>query len=198
MADELTRCPACENTLRLPPELLGRPVECPKCGHRFTPNAPAGGPAPYPGPHRADGLTAPAVALLITAILTAVANLAGSPSAVLVNQDPAEWDLQVRKQIEVHQKPNAKQEEKDAMEAISKAMTADNLKGWLTPYCGLSWLTGVLTLVGAIAMLTRKAYALAVIGCLAAFFPSPCCPLQGPFGLWGLIALMGSGKSSFR
>ncbi len=197
MADDLTRCPACDNTLKLPPELFGRPVECPKCGHRFTPSAPDGDPVAYAGRPRADGLTAPAIALLITSVVTAVLNLLGTPSIILANQDPAAFNKQIQQQIEANRKPNMQPEEKEMMDKMSEAMTADNFKAWGNPYCGLSWLTGLLTLGGAIAMLTRKAYGLAVVGCLAAFFPSPCCLLQAPFGLWGLIALMG-GKASFR
>lgn len=197
MTDDLTRCPACDNTLKLPPELFGRPVECPKCGHRFTPTAPAGVSVAYGGPPRADGLTAPAIALLITSILTAVLNLGGTLSIIPANQDPAEFNKQMQQQIEAKRKPNMKPEEIEVLDKMSDVMTADNIKAWGNPYCGLSWLTGLLTLGGAIAMLARKAYGLAVVGCLAAFFPSPCCLLQAPFGLWGLIALMG-GKASFR
>lgn len=197
MADELTRCPACDNTLKLPPELFGRAVECPKCGNRFTPT---GSPPAYIGAPRADGLSAPAVALLVTAILTTCSNLFGLVGFIVpANADPAKWNEAVSKGFEAQRRPDMQADEREMMDKMAKAFEAEKLTAWGNPYCGLSTLTGFLTLIGAIAMLTRKAYVLAVVGCLAAFFPSlPCCILQAPFGLWGLIALMGSGKASFR
>ena len=59
----------------------------------------------------------------------------------------------------------------------------------------------LLTALGALLMLMRRGYLVALVGCIAALNPVnvPCCLLQVPFGIWGLIALLSdSGRRAFR
>jgi predicted Zn finger-like uncharacterized protein len=47
MPNLILDCPSCSRKLRVPEDLLGKPVKCPTCGHVFEPATP---PTPSPGP----------------------------------------------------------------------------------------------------------------------------------------------------
>lgn len=211
MADDLIHCPACGFQLRLPPELYGTAVECPQCHGRFTAPIPAVKPVavrPPPGreydavspveygepaPSRA-ALTAPAICLLVSSCLAAFMFAGLSLSLVELRSDPAEFDRAMEQALNNNPKMRGPQREQ-AKEWM--LWTRDNGPSVF----GALFALNALTAIGAILMLTQRGYWIAVLGCVAALNPVnlPCCLLQLPFGIWGLIALMSeSGRRAFR
>jgi hypothetical protein len=195
MADELIRCPACSHELRVPPELLGKTVECPQCGSRFL--APSGAGAPvvravtpnYAGfdgsgpqmPASGRTLRAPAIALIVTSVL---ALLLGAFSIISAEEN-------VRQIKKIAADPNTPQQMRDFIERFGLA-DAD-VNSTRRNAMIMMFLNGV-TLLGAIMMLKLQGYWIAVIGAIVALNPlnCPCCLLQAPFGIWALVALFGS------
>jgi ribosomal protein S27E len=196
MADELIRCPACSHELRVPPELLGKTVECPQCGSRFL--APSAGGAPvvravtptYEGfdgsgpqmPASGRSLRAPAIALLVTAGL---ALLLSAYSLISAEEN-------VRQMKQLAADPNTPQEIRDFMQRFGLAENVD-VDSVRRNAMIMMFLNGV-TVLGAIMMLKLQGYWIAVIGAVLALNPlnCPCCFLQVPFGIWALVALFGS------
>ncbi|HEY1376050.1 MAG TPA: hypothetical protein VGF55_04620, partial [Gemmataceae bacterium] len=114
MAEDLIHCPSCNFQLRLPPDLYGREVECPQCHTRFSAPVPRAAPTagapptvqpynggrpqavdfagPAYGPPAGGALTAPAVALLVVSLLSALFCGYMTISFVAVGHNPAEFD----------------------------------------------------------------------------------------------------------
>lgn len=194
MADELIRCPACSHELRVPPELMGKTVECPQCGSRFL--APNAGGAPlvraatpnYAGfdgsgpqmPASGQSLKAPAIALLIVSILSLLLNAYQMISA--------ESNVRQIKQIAVD--PDTPEPFRDFIQRLAENADANSLR---RSAMIMMFLNGV-TVLGAVMMLKLQGYWIAVIGSVLALNPlnCPCCLLQAPFGIWSLVALFGS------
>jgi hypothetical protein len=208
MADDLIHCPSCGFQLRLPAELYGSPVECPQCHVRFTAPVPAAHPA-GPRPPTAseydvvarpayDGgpnpLTAPAVALLITSLLGAAGWAYFALGLIELKNNPAQLDQIV--QDAINKNPQIRPEDRAEVKRIFDQMIE----------VGPPWSFGIgavnlATALGAVFMLIRRGYVLALLGTVLALNPInvPCCLLQVPFGIWGLIALLSeSGRRAFR
>jgi hypothetical protein len=208
MAEDLIHCPSCNFRLRLPPDLYGHEVECPQCHNRFVAPVPQGG-VPVarsaepggawganhsPPPASGAGLTAPAVCLLVTALLAVLSNGYTALSFVAIQANPAEFDRELERQMDQHKDMTPEQREQ-----IKQFMTGFKDYG-LGTFAVLAVLN-LITALGAAMMLARKAYGLAVLGCVLGLNPvnvGCCFVLQVPFALWGLIVLMGSGKQAFR
>jgi hypothetical protein len=213
MPDDLIHCPACSFQLRLPHELYGSPVECPQCHTRFTAPVPAVRPAPAPPPGReydaayhapqdddyrrpagGGGLTAAAIALLVVGLLSTLIFGIMARASIVIKSDPAQFD-QLLREVE-DRNPNIDQDERDQLR---------QLLGWFRDNgavaCGIEAALNLITVLGAIMMLVRRGYGLAMLGCVLALNPTnlPGCILQMPFGIWGLVALFSeSGRRSFR
>jgi hypothetical protein len=216
MADDLIHCASCGFQLRLPTELYGTAVECPQCHSRFTAPAPTVRPAAdrsppgreynavaravedeYDrGPQSAGAsLTAPAVCLLVTSLIGVVLSGFMTLAFIDAQNDPAEYDKGVQEALD--RNPNLQ----PAQRAQVKRW-ADEAREYGTATFGTLLGLNLVTALGAVQMLRRRMYGLAVLGCVLALNPAniSCCFLgQVPFGLWGLIALMtDDGRRAFR
>ena len=216
MADDLIHCPACGFQLRLPTELYGTPVECPQCHARFTAPAPAARPAadrPPPGreydagarsvpdgnernrPTSGAGLTAPALCLLVTSLLGILVNGYMAMVFVEAKNKPNEYNQAIEDAIK--QQPNL-QPPQQAQFREGANWFRDN---GTAPF-GVLLALNLVTALGAVQMLRRRTYGLALLGCIFALNPvnfGCCFVVQVPFGLWGLIALLtGDGRAAFR
>jgi hypothetical protein len=209
--DDLIYCPSCNHKLRLPPELMGQSVECPQCHSHFTapPRAhlPAAPQPPVAAPAYADDadaqvyrgrgrLTAPAVCLLIVSLLSGL-NLFVLAFGASVDADPAEFRNQFRAQMD--RNPNLTPQQRQQFEEIAK--NPEPIIWWSYVIGGGSLAAAVLTALGAIAMLARRMYWLALLGAFAALNPINCCcvDLNIPFAIWALIVLFSAdGRAAFR
>ena len=215
MADDLIHCPSCGFQLRLPTELYGSAVECPQCHSRFTAPAPAVRPTadrPPPGreydaavpaddglhdylpPDRGNPLMAPAIALLIVSLAAACIWGYSTLIWVTLQHDQVQFDAMMDQAI--NKNPQIRPEDR----AAARQMMTQS-RDIIPAVCGVLCAMSIVTILGAVMMLARKAYWLAMIGCIAALNPInlPCCLLQLPFGIWGLIALLGeSGRRAYR
>jgi predicted Zn finger-like uncharacterized protein len=54
MPAELVSCPECQRKLRVPNDLVGKPVKCPTCGRTFTADPATQAPPPEPPPTRQE------------------------------------------------------------------------------------------------------------------------------------------------
>jgi hypothetical protein len=210
MPDDLIHCPSCGFQLGLPTHLYGSSVQCPQCHVQFT------APVPRPqgqGPIAADQshfddyhsdaktpgggpLTAPAIALLVFSVLSAVMSLLGLAWANIAQQNPAAFDKALKQQLDSD--PDMTPQERQDMEDL---LTLENVVRFLHLDCGISLAANLVTALGAIQMLRRRTYWLAVLACVFALNPAniPCCAAQFPVGIWGLIALISqSGRRAFR
>lgn len=216
MPDELINCPACNHRLRLPVELLGQSVECPQCHAHFA--APGGSSAPVvrpapqvalaSGPVYADDseprghrggatLTAPAVCLLIVGVLSALINFFVLAFGIEVESNPADFRAQL--QAHMARNPNLTPQQRQQLEELDK--NPEEVAWWCQIIGGGSLAAAALTAIGAIAMLTRRMYWLAVLGALAALNPANCCCVNVniPFAIWALIVLFSAnGRAAFR
>jgi len=216
VADELINCPACDHKLRVPAELLGQSVECPQCHAHFTAplraDMPIVRPAPLPSPvaapayaddtearaHRGRAmLTAPAVCLLIVSVLSGLLNVFVLLFGMSVEADPAEFRDQFR--VQMDRNPNLTPQQRQQFEELAK--NPEPIIWWSYVIGGGSLAAAVLTGLGAIAMLTRRMYWLALLGALAALNPLDCCclDLNIPFAIWALVVLLSAdGRAAFR
>jgi hypothetical protein len=194
MPDDLIHCPACNFELRLPVELYGSPVECPRCHSRFTAPAPAVLPAadrPPPGreydatprpqydympdPARAaNAVKAPAIILIVLSALLILGGVYGMATA-------NNKDFQ-----QLANDPNLSPEMRDFFEKLDDAVSPQvklitNL---------VVVLLNLLALLGAVQMLRLRTYPLAIAGTVAAMIPlGCCCVVQLPVAIWALVVL---------
>ncbi|HEX4588742.1 MAG TPA: hypothetical protein VH120_02355 [Gemmataceae bacterium] len=211
--DDLIHCPACNFQLRLPTDLYGTAVECPRCHTRFTAPVPAVRPAgdrPPPGreydagvpvarsddyrPRSGGGLTAAAIALLITSLLSTAFYGYMAIAFVEVKRDPADFDQAMKDAIDNN--PNIQPNDRARAHQWALWMRENGLA-----VCATEAAINFVTLLGAALMLARRGYPLGILGCLLALNPTNCpgCFLQVPFGIWGLVALFSeSGRRAFR
>jgi DNA-directed RNA polymerase subunit RPC12/RpoP len=204
MADELIRCPSCNNELRLPRELLGQTVECPQCGSRFGAPAPSRAPVvrtvgestpAYSGEMDAaaqrasQSLRAPAIALIITSILSMGADVLGLVSAAGVHADPNAFHAGMQKSL--NDNPDLTP---DQRQWIEQNFTAEAVASNTSICCGIQLVVNLAVLLGAVQMLRQRFYGFAVLASILALNPvnAPICLVQLPFGLWALIVLLDS------
>jgi hypothetical protein len=214
--DDLIYCPACNHRLRLPAELLGQSVECPQCHAHFSAPGGASAPvvraapqvAPASGPSYVDDgeasvhrgrakLTAPAVCLIIVSLLSGFVNAFVLLFGLSVQADPAEFRDQFRAQMD--RNPNLTPQQRQQFEELAK--NPEPIIWWSFVIGGGSLAAAVLTGLGAIAMLARRMYWLALLGALAALNPVDCCCVNAniPFAIWALIVLLSAdGRAAFR
>jgi hypothetical protein len=142
-------------------------------------------PAPATG-----SLTAAAVCLLVASLIGVLGSAYFAASFFVLKQNPAEFDKAMAEAIE--RNPNLKPEDRDMAKAI--------LRDYSVPAFGTLTALNLITALGAVMMLLRKGYWLAVLGCIVALNPvnfGCCMVVQIPFGIWGLVVLLGSGKRAF-
>src|SRR5262249_37085574 len=84
---------------------------------------------------------------------------------------------------------------------LADFVSAENLAPKMINVGSVSLVAAFLTTLGAIAMLTRRMYWLALLGALAALNPIDCCcvDVNIPFAIWALIVLLSAnGRAAFR
>jgi predicted Zn finger-like uncharacterized protein len=219
---EAVHCPSCDLQLRVPDELIGKKVKCPTCGTNFmatsrsqaarevanvepvaesvrhrdldTVEAQVSQEEPLHPAYRRQALNSaklPAIFLLVTGIL---GFLGSSWSLVNVLLMP----------------PPTKEEIKAMAQALSgfgvtEASLQDSVnmtRGQTGALINSAFVfLSVLTIAGAIAMLSGRARWLGIIGSLTAMvnFQVCCCAVGLPIGIWSLVVLLNADvKNAFR
>ncbi len=199
MASETIFCPACNNKLRVPDDLMGQEVQCPKCQRMFT--AP---PPPTTSIRPADQAEASPRPMPIR------------PSNGF-EEDEDRWDVERRQQPGPNPMPPGIFLAVAALLGVLvnlgdialtvffpnffKQAVANNpfggaaggvdigaIKVVMSVVC---LLVSLVSLTGAVAMIRRRVWWLAIVGCFVAIFNVNefCCLLGAPAGIWGLIVL---------
>ncbi len=142
-----------------------------------------------------------AITLIVVAVINLLFALYMVVNAVFTTITPAREMYESQRQMyEMFFGPET------AQKALS-GKSADDMKAqalaisW--PWTVLAFISSILTLVGAATMLRLRAYALSVIGAVAAAIPciscSACCGLGEGIGIWALVVLMNEEvKAAFR
>jgi hypothetical protein len=147
-------------------------------------------------PAAAPGLTAPGVLMIITGLV----NLACAAGAILMGVTFQHMPREEFEKAYQQQNPAQRKQLEDA------GWTTDDL---LNVYVrggyggGVAWIVGgLLTTIGGICMLARKARGLAIVSAIVTAVPcalSPCCLFGMPIGIWALIVLFQpDAKAAFR
>lgn len=197
---DVIACPACRHLVRVPADWLGTTVACPECkatftapvrqGDRLTEPALLTAPpaAAAPAAPRADPLLAlPAFGLLLVGFASLFANGYLFVRFVSAPDGGRGW---VKDQLPALKQAGLKPDPADADQA------EDKVAAELAPKFLWVWLAGAaaaaVEVAAGLAMLRRKYYRLAQLGCtLAAVnLPHLCCVPGAVFGLWGLLLLM--------
>jgi len=206
-----SNCPACNQQVRVPDQLIGRNVKCPACGHVFlaTESGPASAPmqrehVPPPPPNddyedsrqdyddyaedrprrrrKRGGSFRKAEA---SGRLTA-------PAICLLITGILWLGYAVLNTVVVVAQGGAENAMKD--NPLLKGGDDAQQAGFMLGFWGamlLGPILGILVTAGASCMLARKLRGLAIAGNIAAMIPcSPCCLLGIPFGIWGLVVLL--------
>lgn len=202
---EVISCPACRHALRVPAEWLGQTVQCPECKATFTAPTRQGDRLTDPVLISAPPPTAPAAArpksdmmLMLPGfglMLVGIASLAVNGflfGRFVTSPDGGKsW---LKDQIPALRRtgmvpPEEKEKENQAQQ--DEQAVAD-----LAPKLRWVWLVaaaaGGVTFAGGLAMVRRRRYKLAQLGCVLAAvnLPHLCCVPGAVFGLWGLLMLM--------
>ncbi len=203
MPEVILTCPQCQRQLRVPENLLGRPVKCPACGMTFTvpaagaepqpvaaqpaevrPSVPeegAGFEEPYdgrqaggaaweeaePASRRAQGqVMAPAVILLVIAVIGLLANLA---AAAVFAATP---------------------------ERLEEAFKGTGLQPPPATTAVIFYLVfaalNLVILLACVQMLRLRTYGFALAGIFLSMIncPTYCCVIGLPIGIWALVVLL--------
>jgi hypothetical protein len=188
-------CPHCGHRVRVPTELQGQMVQCPQCERPFT--APIA--LSLTAHHQRSvagvpwSLVGPGVVLLLLSLWGAYV-CGRMVQATFVKADELRADFDARM-------------EKAKTESGQQIPKLDGLVVMRSFLAVLTVLT-LLSAAGAVAMLRRRHYWLAVLGCLAALvnptplisgFHSYLCLPAAPFAVWGLVGLLRpAGRAAFR
>jgi hypothetical protein len=191
-------CPACRHKLRIPEDLLGTEVQCPECKAQFVAPPPPPGAAaapnavrerlPPPSPHdergdeyirqdepRADAgrkVIPPAVGVFLAAGAHLLMNGMAVVQAIFAPEQLQQAAQQMRNMF-----PAAPQMDIARLSLIGGIL-----------FIGVS----VVQALCGLAMLTRRSYALSLVGAAlcVANCNQVCCLLSIPVGIWALVVLM--------
>lgn len=204
----LTSCPSCKRQLRVPDDLLGRQVKCPQCNATFTVNDGAGEPAlaptvaAYEGApgaayvsheQAANAVKGPAIALIVTGVLSLLVGLWLLIQAAVILGNPALVEEQLKQAVEEQQK-NVAPDEPPPPDPFQDPELMKGIMAVLGPGLlglgGLGVLTSIVVIIGGAKMLGLRSIGLARTGSVLAMLPfSPCCILGLIFGIWSLAVL---------
>jgi hypothetical protein len=204
---EIIQCPSCQRELQVPEDFIGRPVKCPSCGLNFVtskqsssappsaageaiPAAPSQSPfavqpppvAPRPS---AAIVVVPAVFLLMIGLLALLIDVADlvftlNPDIMPTPQNGPPELIQIVEQ--------SKQAKREAV-------------GFYLALAGFFAVGSVIIIAGALQMMRRKMWGLALAGSIIAMLHinQGCCCVGLPIGLWCVIILcMPSVRSLFE
>jgi hypothetical protein len=199
MASETIFCPACNNKLRVPDDLMGQEVQCPKCQRMFT------APPPPTSIRPTDHPEVPPRRFPV------------QPTGGF-DEDEDRWDVERRRQPGPNPMPPGIFLMVAAIlgilisgfRVVMAVGFPDQLRKFAAngPFGGgmppgldivtVTLVTGIIFLLlsltsaaGAMSMIGRKMWWLAILGCFTAIFNigDLCCLLGAPAGIWGLIVL---------
>lgn len=190
----MVTCPSCQRPLQVPEEYVGSLVKCPVCGANFTAAQPRESAVISEGPRQGDeyredylghrddeavrgAVAAPAICLIITGCLGLLCSswwlmgVVNGEVKAAFQQQQAHPDARVRE----FQKRMAEAAEGGGFVAVLAVFMAVNLS----------------IILGAVAILRRRFYALAVTSSILAMVNvfGCCCVLGLPFGIWSLMVL---------
>jgi hypothetical protein len=218
MATTTIFCPACNNKLRVPDELMAQPVECPKCGSTFTAPPPASAAPPDERERYREGQPAP------TAPIRAEEEEAyrrrryddwedegSQPSSRTKITIPAIFLMVMSAGVLIDAGyrlvtalffPKVMEEAVANMQKVMPGMGGANLETARTSSAIIGAIfvpVALLMFAGAIAMLRRKMWGLAMAASIASMLTLNCCCVPGlAVGLWCMLILMQPDvKSSF-
>jgi hypothetical protein len=188
---EAVTCPGCQKPTRIPPDVLGQTAKCPFCKCHFQ--------APIRTP---EGLTEPVLLrrnvfgrhkTVFPATLMLLLGLVGllNNGAVALQSQfaPEEFEAHTRDFFEDIANRAPDEEQREAV----RARIPGALKWGPLVRAGFAVL-GMVSVAGAVAMLRKRAYSLAVFAGFATMFnmalPSCCCVLNILVGGYSLYVLM--------
>jgi hypothetical protein len=200
---EVIACPACKHLVRVPLDWLGTEVQCPECKAKFRAPVRAAGKLTEPelisrpagaalaGPKAADRmLYFPAFGLLLVGFAGLIANV-WNTVRFLNDADAARQTTygamqELRKFGLLTDGPP----EPDARAKFDEERAAKWAKS-IRVTVPLFAVVSALVLSGGIAIVWRRHYRLAQLGCALAIvnFANGCCIPGAVFGLWGLLML---------
>jgi hypothetical protein len=209
-------CPACNHKLRVPDELMAQPVECPKCGTTFT--APPPTSPPNEGERYREGQPASVAPVRATeeeayrrrryddwedegVQPTNTAKITIPAIFLMLMSGGVLIDAAYRLITAVFF-PKMMEEAVANMQKIMPGMPGGNMDSAraTSAIIGGAFLpVALLMFAGAIAMLRRKMWGLAMAGSIASMLTLNCCCVPGlAVGLWCMLILMQPDvKSSF-
>lgn len=187
MRIEVIFCPACRNKLRISEDLLGTPVQCPKCGAEFVgpPPPPDRSPDPRPLPDQRDWgedrwESRPPRDVSLKVMPVALAMVAAGFGNLMLNL------------LAVYQAATQPDEMRREIQAFMPAgpMPFDIIPVMLVSGIAFAVIS-VLQMLGGFAMFGRRSYTMSVLGALISLINCNqiCCLLSIPVGVWALIVL---------
>jgi hypothetical protein len=209
---EVITCPACKHLLRVPADWLGQTVQCPECkatfrapvrdGDRQTEPELIAGPPAAGAPARKPtdaALWLPAFGLMLVGFASTVAN-GWLSTHYLRDRDDAKRDVlnlieQARKSGRLTDGPADPDERRKFDE-----QRAGEYGAKIRVVVPVFAVVGVLEFAGGLAIVLRRGYRLAQVGCVVAVLnvPHGCCIPGAVFGVWGLLMLMSEeGRAHF-
>lgn len=219
MAQVIT-CPSCKQQLQVPEEFLGQPVKCPGCGVAFlvTAGSSAGGaPVPPPLPTATVPMAPPAVPGPTAIPPFGPWGESPRPRQRGVDETRAAASLAAPAMCMLligglgflctgFQILTVKPADPGAVQEFARRFGGDDPEARELFVKGFEFAQGpggtalrvfflfhsLLIIAGALAMMNRRLYGLAVIGSLASMiYINYCCCLLGfPLGLWAMLVLM--------
>ncbi len=198
---EVIACPACKHLVRVPQDWLGTQVQCPECKAMFRAPVRANGALTEPEllsrPASAGASRKPDVMLLFPAFGLLLLGFAGlvvdtwHTVRYVRDADAAKQD--VLGMIQVARKggwPTGGPEEPGARAQFDEDRAANWAK-YIRVLVPLFAVVSGLVFYGGVAIVTRRHYRMARLGCVLAIvnIANGCCVPGAVFGIWGLLML---------
>lgn len=195
--EETVYCPACNQPARVPTDLLGGPVQCPRCYayFRVPPRDPEGvlppperlppppAEAPEPALRRAEARKQLSMAAALLILVAAGGLLVNGAILAQARLDPGRFAEDTKnglaKAAKMIDAPEPTPESVAEAVALRRRASLWSAAGWL------------LTVVGGVAMFARRSRPLGALGAIAGMvnFVHCCCVPGIPVGFWALLTL---------
>ncbi len=223
MRTEVIFCPSCNHKLRVPEELMGRPVQCPQCRATFlAPPPPVGGGERLPEPPLPRPQTTPAI----------TREMPPESEFEEPRRRPPTFDAYDLNEPEFGPRPEPNEGKVLAPAFVLLAvsllgMLANGFQVVMVGFMPNFWrqvkaanpfgqqnadtasivvgaiffAVSLFVAIGSMSMMKRRLYPIAVLGALAAMVDigNCCCILSAPAGIWAMIVLFQPDvRASFR
>lgn len=201
---EVVACPACRHAVRVPADWLGTTVRCPECraaftapvreGDRLTEAVLLSAPPPAAPPPAAGidpYLLLPGFGLLLTGIASLVVNGYFVWAFFATPDAGRDW---MKRIIVAYRDAGVVLPGCD--DPATDDANATKFAGTIRVIFPVAAAFAALSAAGGVALIRRRGYRLAQLGCLAAALnlPHGCCLPGAVFGLWGGLMLMGTDR----